>query len=150
MTTRLLALRWLALASLSVWFGGFTFYSAIVIPVLHDAIGGLESGSITGEVTNSLNAIGVGAVAAWWWLVAVERSVGERRARRARVVVLAATTAVLLGLIALHPVMDARLETGSLRNFYRLHKLYLIASTVQWVLNLALPAVSLRVWRGDA
>ena len=149
MTTRLLALRWLALVSLSVWFGGFTFYSAIVIPALHDAMGGVEAGRVTGEVSNSLNAFGVGAVAAWWWLAAVERSTGDRRARRARVALLAATTAILLGLVALHPVMDARLESGSLRGFYPLHKVYLIASTFQWGLNLALPAVSLWIWRGE-
>src|SRR4051794_2338355 len=105
--------RWFALVGMSVWLGGFTFYSAVVLPILHDEMGSLESGRVTGEVANSLNAIGAGAVAAWWVLVWVERSVGERWARRIRAGLLGVTTAILVGLAALHPVMDARLEAGS-------------------------------------
>jgi hypothetical protein len=67
----LLVLRWAALSAFAVWFGGFTFYAAVVIPVLHDELGGLGQGAITGEVTNSLNAIGAVAVAAWWVMVGV-------------------------------------------------------------------------------
>ena len=143
----LLALRWVALVTFAIWFGGFTFYSAVVIPVLHDELGGIGQGAITGEVTNTLNAIGVGTVAAWWVLVGVERSVGGRRARWGRVGLLAVTTAVLFGLIALHPVLDARLEAGSRRDFFSLHQVYLIASTVQWVVNLALLALTLGLWQ---
>jgi hypothetical protein len=145
-----LTLRWFALAAFAVWFGGFTFYSAVVIPVLHDELGGVGQGAITGEVSNTLNAIGVGAVLACWVLVGVERSVGERRARWGRVALLALTTVLLFGLIALHPALDARLESGSMRGFYRLHQVYQIASTVQWGVNLALLAATLRVWQTGA
>jgi hypothetical protein len=143
----LLILRWAALVAFAVWFGGFTFYSAVVIPVLHDELGGLGQGGITGEVSNTLNAIGVATVAAWWLVVGVEKSAGEKWARWGRVALLSATTAVLAGLIALHPLMDARLDSGSMRNFYPLHKVYLIASTAQWGLNLALLAVTLWIWQ---
>lgn len=143
----LLLLRWAALVAFAVWFGGFTFYSAVVIPVLHDELGGIGQGGITGAVSNTLNAIGVAAVAAWWVLVGVEKSAGAKWARWGRVALLAVTTALLAGLIALHPVMDARLDSGSMRNFYALHKVYLIASTAQWGVNLALLAVTLRIWQ---
>ena len=56
------------------------------------------------------------------------------------------TLLLLLFLIVLHGIMDERLETGSLRGFYPLHRAYLIASTVQWVANLGLMATSLVLW----
>jgi hypothetical protein len=150
MNARLLVLRWIALVALSVWVGGFTFCSAVVIPTLHDVLGSLETGSVTREVTDALNLAGVVALASWWVLVVSERSLGPARARRWRVGLLTADTASLIGLFALHRVMDRRLDSGSLRGFYPLHRAYLIASTAQWVVSLGLLAVSLRVWNGTA
>jgi hypothetical protein len=142
----LLIFRWVALTALSVWLGGFTFYSAIVIPILHDVLGSLETGSVTRKVTVALNIAGVVALAAWWGLVWAERAVGSASARAWRVGLLAVDTLILLGLFALHGVMSGRLDAGSLRGFYPLHRVYLIASTAQWAVNLALPAVSLHLW----
>ena len=70
----LATLRWLAIVGMTFWLGGFTFYSAIVIPILHLEMGGLNSGMVTGEVSNYLNAFGVAAVVAWWVLTWVEGS----------------------------------------------------------------------------
>ena len=53
---RVLVLRFLCLLSLSVWVGGFMFYSAVVIPVLHEAMGRLDTGFVTQKVTNAINA----------------------------------------------------------------------------------------------
>lgn len=142
-----LVVRWLALTGMTVWLGGFTFYSAVVIPILHDELGGMEAGRLTGEVANYLNAFGVGAVVIWWVLAVFERAEGERWARRVRVGLLASTSVILIGLIALHPVLDTHLESGSMRKFHPLHQVYLIASTAQWGINLALLAVTLRVWQ---
>lgn len=134
---------------LAVWVGGFTFYSAAVIPVLHERLGGVESGSITGEVTETLNAVGVVTVIWWWGLLWSERGRASRTARTAGAALLAVSTAVLVGLIVLHDIMDARLEAGTLRVFYPLHRVYLIASTVQWVVNLGLFGTALRLWYGS-
>jgi hypothetical protein len=150
MRIRGLLLRWLALMALAVWFGGFTFYSAAVLPVLHEVMGSLEAGSVTREVTDTLNLAGASALSGWWVLAGAEWRLGRPGARRLRLGLLTADTAILIGLFALHPVMDRRLDTGSLRGFYPLHRVYLIASTVQWVVNLALVAVSLVVWQGTA
>lgn len=139
--------RWLALVGMTGWLGGFTFYSAVVLPILHDELGSLEAGRITGEVANTLNGVGAGAVVAWWLLVWAERSDGPRRARRVRAGLLGVTTVILAGLAALHPVLAARLDAGSMRSFYPLHQVYLIASTVQWGVNLALLAATVWVWQ---
>lgn len=143
MPLRSLALRVLCLLGLSVWMGGFTFYSAVVIPVLHESLGSLDTGFVTQQVTDYLNYIGVGAVLVWWTAAGVERRDGPARVRAVRLLLLAATTLILVGLMALHRVMDGRLETGSLRGFYPLHRVYLIASTVQWFVNLGLMTVLL-------
>ncbi|ODT97835.1 MAG: hypothetical protein ABS79_06870 [Planctomycetes bacterium SCN 63-9] len=138
MPLRSLALRVLCLLSLSIWTGGFTFYSAVVIPVLHESLGSLDTGFVTQQVTDCLNFIGVGVVLIWWIAAWVEREAGRARVRSVRLLLLAATTVILVGLIVLHRVMDGRLETGGVRNFYPLHRVYLDASTVQWFLNLGL------------
>ncbi len=143
MPLRSLALRVLCLLGLSVWMGGFTFYSAVVIPVLHESLGSLETGYVTQRVTDYLNYIGVVVVLIWWVATGVERGEGPARVRAVRLLLLAASTLILVGLIALHRVMDGRLETGSLRGFYPLHRVYPIASTVQWFVNLGLMTVLL-------
>lgn len=146
MTHVRLVVRILALVGMIFWLGGFTFYSSVVIPILHEEMGGLDAGMVTGRVATSLNAFGVAAVVTWWVMVGCERFLGTRRARWSRLGLLGLTSAILLGLIALHPVLDARLDEGSMRRFYPLHQVYLIASTVQWVVNLALVAVSTWIW----
>ncbi len=141
--------RYLALVGMTFWLGGFTFYSAIVIPILHDEMGGLESGMITGQVSNYLNVFGVAAVVSWWILLFLERSKHDRRARWLRVGLLTLTSAVLVGLISLHPVLDTKLKTGQMRAFYPLHQAYLVASSIQWGINLALLALTVWIWRPE-
>lgn len=147
MPVRSLVLRFFSVLALAVWVGGFTFYSAVVIPVLHDVLGSLDTGYVTQRVTDFLNASGVVAVLVWWAALWAERSLGSLRVRRLRLGFLAGTTLLLVVLIVLHRVMDARLEAGSLRGFYPLHRAYLVASTAQWFLNLGLLAGSLALWR---
>jgi hypothetical protein len=150
MPLRSLIPTYLGWISLSLWVGGFTFYSAFVIPVLHDHLGSLEAGSITRSVTDTLNLIGVVTLALWWAIAGLERKAGTAAARRARWALLATTSVLLMGLIGLHQVMDDRLDGSRMRGFYELHRLYLIVSTAQWVMNLALMFVNLRVGMAPA
>ena len=145
-------MRSAAILGLSVWFGGFTFYAGIVIPILHQELGGMDSGAITGMVSKQLNWIGVGALLVAWFTAIIERKAlpgWNRRAKWGRWALLIATTAILIVLIALHPVVEGRLETASLKEFYRWHQIYLIASTVQWGINIALIASYLMVWQSE-
>jgi hypothetical protein len=144
---RRMVLRFLCVFSLSIWVGGFSFYSAVVIPVLHESFGSLDTGYVTQRVTDYINAAGGVAVALWWLSAWADRSAGAALARRGRLGLLFTTTVILLGLIGLHGVMDGRLESGSLRGFYPLHRIYLIASTAQWFVNSGLMAVALILWR---
>ena len=143
MPLRSLVVRVFCLLGLSVWMGGFTFYSAVVIPVLHESLGSLATGFVTQQVTDYLNAIGVGAVLVWWVAASVERRAGPARVRAVRLLLLVTNTVILVGLIALHRIMDGRIETGSLRGFYSLHRVYLMASTIQWLVNIGLMSAEL-------
>lgn len=127
--------RWLCLVTMAVWLGGFTFYSGVVIPVLHDRFDSLDVGAVTQRVTDWLNVLGLVTVVVWGASV---RLVDGRRTRWAWVVSLALSGVLLAALAVLHEVMDARLDTGSLDGFYPLHRAYLWLSTVQWLVNVVL------------
>lgn len=138
MRWRLVLLRFLSLSSLAVWLGGFTFYSAVVIPALHEHLGPSEAGVVTQHVTNTLNGFGAAAVVLWWLLAYCDRRGVSTGAQRWRIALSFLTTALLVGLIALHRLMDERLTSVGLRGFYPWHRAYLITSTAQWVVNLGL------------
>jgi Domain of unknown function (DUF4149) len=127
--------------ALSIWLGGFTLYSAVVIPILHDHLGApFEVGLITRRVTHALNAIG-GATLLMGWLLVVDpsnRPKDRSPAHRLRFAPLAVSTLCLAALVVLHVVMDAKLDTGRVAGFYSWHRAYLWMSTVQWLANLAL------------
>ncbi|MDR3634877.1 MAG: hypothetical protein P4L84_13820 [Isosphaeraceae bacterium] len=138
MSWRIVALKFLAFVLLAFWLGGFTVYSAVVIPALHEILAPADAGHITQHVTDVLNTLGAATLFAWWALVYCDRRTMTRRGRRTRVILLLATTALLAGLVGLHRLMDDRLSGAGPRGFYPLHRAYLITSTVQWLVNLGL------------
>ncbi len=134
-------LRLLSLWALAFWLGGFTFYSSVVIPVLHDQLGSpLETGLITKRVTDSLNLLGVATIVLGWLTILCQPATQKsgRHRRSWSTLLLAVTTVCLVLLMALHRVLDQRLDAGLMHGFYNLHRLYLWVSMVQWVANLAL------------
>ena len=72
--------RYLVFQAFMLWQGGFLFYSAFVVPVGTDVLGGAaQQGVITRLVTNSLNLCGAGALALIAWDVAASRDPFARR-----------------------------------------------------------------------
>ena len=70
---------------MAFWLGGFTFYSAVVIPVLHDRLGSpLETGLVTQRVTDALNLLGVGTITLGWALIVYKDSPQHVRNGRGR------------------------------------------------------------------
>jgi hypothetical protein len=135
--------RFVAIWTLAIWLGGFTFYAASVIPVLHDQLGSaLESGLVTQQVTIALNRLGAATVTIGLTLAILERAFGWRGPFRSKASLglLAATALCLLILFVLHQMLDRRLDAGEMTGFYPLHRAYLWVSTAQWVTNSALLA----------
>jgi hypothetical protein len=153
-STICLVRRFLVIAALMFWLGGFTFYSAVVVHVGHQVLGSqLDQGLVTQSVTNYLNLGGLVAVVLWAWDIARTRncSVRLRRVRWAIWGVLAST----LGLLAwLHLKLDEHIVTDSPRildrpHFRGMHKWYLHISTFQWAGGLLLTLLTLLAWRSE-
>ncbi|HEY7311319.1 MAG TPA: hypothetical protein VH643_18300 [Gemmataceae bacterium] len=149
----LLLRRFLVLAVLFFWQGGFTFYAAAVVPVGQQVFGHLRQGFVTRQVTVYLNYAGSVALAVLVWdLLAVHDP--SRWRRRTRWLLWAGMIVSLAVLYWLHGRMDELLETDGLiildRDAFRpRHRLYLWISTVQWAWGLLCLLLSLGAWRAE-
>jgi hypothetical protein len=130
--------RYLTLAAMMFWQGGFTFYGAVVIHVAHRVLGShLVVGFVTQRVTNWLNFSGGIALAfALWELLAVRPSAGRVLwwSMAAAWVLMAVT---LIVLVIMHPMLDRLLDAQAREitdggQFRTLHQVYLAVATVQW------------------
>ena len=138
--------RFAAAVAICAWVGGFMVYGGIVVPILDDALGHFDAGMITRRVTNGLNAIGVVAVASGAGVAWVDRRLGTHIERALRLGLLILSAASLATLAGLHAEMDRRLDSVGLRGFRPYHRAYLIVSTGQWLANLGLIALTVRIW----
>jgi hypothetical protein len=145
--------RYLAVAALCFWQGGFTFYASVVVPVGQDVFGHLAQGFVTRRVTFFLNLSGAVALVALAWDLFVngDPSRYRRRVRLGLWLVLLGTLAALFGL---HPQLDRLLDPKDLlvtdyAAFSPRHRLYLWISTVQWGAALAYIALTLRSWQAE-
>ena len=120
----------------SIWFGGFTFYAAIVVPTGTELIGTSKQGIVTQAVSNWLNGIGGITLVGLGWL-----SFGMfPNSWLQRLWGLLLLT--WLGLLGIHPVLDSLIETDNYDimdplRFYFWHRLYLWIHTLQWVVSIA-------------
>jgi hypothetical protein len=141
MTIRTRMLRLLFLMALTTYVGGFTFYSVVVIPILHDRLGSaLLAGLVTQRVTNALNLLGVATLCLGWCVYcvgALHRLRGDALSRW-DFLPLVISSICLVILLVLHRLLDRKLETSSLAGFYPYHRAYLWVSTVQWFANMGL------------
>jgi Na+-driven multidrug efflux pump len=150
----LYARRYLALAALFFWQGGFTFYAAVVVPVGQEVLHGhFEQGLVTRRVTVYLNLAGAIALLPLVWDTLGTRDPAAWR-RRLRLLLWLALAAALVVLYRLHPVVDRYLELDShnltdRRAFRHYHRLYLWVSTVQWGFAVVYLLLSLLAWRAE-
>jgi len=141
----LFVLRSLARIALAIWFGGFTFYAAVVVPDLHDTFSGPETGEVSRRVVIPLYAIGFAAAILAGTVAAVDPAGRSGWRGKLRLALLAAMSLLLLALVAIHRVMGARLDAGGSRgDFFPLHEAYLTVFAIQWGASLGLLAVEPR------
>ena len=70
--------RFLFIAAVAFWLGGFTFYTSVVIPVGTHTLGSVRQGFITQQVTGWLNVAGAFALPLVFWnMAAVWRARGR-------------------------------------------------------------------------
>jgi hypothetical protein len=145
------AVRLLFVLALAIYLGGFTFYSVVVIPVLHDRLeSSFETGLVTQRVTDMLNLLGVVTLSLGWCIYGLNLVCGFRCDRPSQLKIgllpLLLSSVCLVVLLILHRVLDRKLETGTIIGFYTYHRAYLWSSTVQWFANLWLLARSTGVF----
>jgi hypothetical protein len=146
--------RFLVLAALMFWQGGFTFYSAVVIHIGADVLGShLPQGFITRYVAMWLNVAGAITLPllAWDTAVSSDRNRWRRRLRWALWGVLLVTLAAL---VPLHGRVDSALDAERMRildrpSFEVEHQRYLFVATAQWAAALVALAASLAAWRAE-
>lgn len=147
-----IAVRNLAMLSMMLWMGGFTFYAGFVLHTLEDIYGEPEAGFVTQRISDIFNVSGVVALAVWWALVVMERrwfatrGGGMRAWSWIRLLSLAISTGLLVYLMALNPRLDEHLATRGTSGFYALHQTYLIASVAHWAVNLAATVATIAGW----
>jgi Na+-driven multidrug efflux pump len=145
------AWRWVVLATLMMWVGGFTFYTAIVVPLGTEQLGGIGQGFITREVTRRINiaaSIALVALLLDQWVTA--DPLRARRWGRLGLWLLLAGSQVAL--FVLHGWLDSYLdpETQHIEqrpSFYQWHRLYLWLHTGQWFVALFEIGLMLAAWR---
>ncbi len=139
-------LRWVLILAFSVWFGGFTFYGAVVLPVLHGQLDQLAAGSITREVAYTLNLIGLVAIGLLWVDLRFDRQVRKTLVCRYRLRLLSLISILQVGLLWGHSYLGHWLDEYGLRGFYRVHTMYLNSATVQWGASLILMGLLVLGW----
>jgi hypothetical protein len=148
----LLLKRFLAVAALMFWQGGFTFYAAVVVPVGQTVLGShLEQGFITRVVTRYMNMAGAAALG----ILALELLWASRRRPKSLWAVWLAMALVLGALIVLHPSLDSFIDLEGhvlhQRADFRLrHRIYLWVSTIEWLLSGIYLWLLLRDWERSA
>ena len=146
--------RYLVLAALFFWQGGFTFYSAVVIPTGFEVLGShRQQAKITARVVPWLNVAGAVALPVLLWdtLAAADPL---RRRRRVRLGLWSGLLLTQAALFALYPWLDAQFNAGEQTiadegGFRHLHKAYVWVATAQWLCGLAFLAWALRSWREE-
>ncbi len=142
--------RFLAVAALMVWQGGFVFYTAFVVPIGTDFLGSsTRQGFITRRVTDVMNRCGAVALACVAWELSTGR---DGRLQRARVALLLAMVAAAVVLFHLHGRLEGLLDVENedvldRRAFRALHRGYLWVSTAQWACAVIYLLATLAAWK---
>jgi len=133
--------RFIVIAAIAFWLGGFTFYAGVAIPMGVEVLGTHRAvGFITERVTNWLNVAGCAALLILLWNLCLEWPGVGRWGRRLLLGTWLLMAAIELELVFLHPVMDRLLTTHPRQilnedRFDLLHHVYLISTSVQWMLG---------------
>jgi hypothetical protein len=134
--------RFLVIAAIAFWLGGFTFYSGVAIPMGVEVLGTHKAvGFITQRVTHWLNVAGVAALS----ILLLNLLLGWRQAgpklRRVLLITWLIMVAIEVELFIMHPMLDRLLTTVPVREildedrFDLLHRIYLWSTTGQWILG---------------
>jgi glycosyltransferase involved in cell wall biosynthesis len=118
---------------LCLWWGGFTFYAGVVVPVGMRALGShFLMGKITQEVTNYINFLSLGL---FIWLAYFLKKSPDSSSILVKEILAFTLIGSQLLLFLLHKNMSEIIDNQSLSAiFYLYHRIYLIVSTCIWLM----------------
>ena len=127
--------QYVATLAWAIWFGGLTFYAAVVVPTGTKVLGVSEQGFVTQQVTQWLNLIGAGALAILLWNTVAQPS-------KLLLITWIVLAFLQLALFGLHWQLDGLLDSQARElidpeRFSGLHELYEFTSALQWLAGLA-------------
>lgn len=143
--------RFLVIAALMFWQGGFVFYAGVVVPVARHHVRPLGMQTlVTREVTNWLNVAGVVTLLLLGW-DAIACPGPTRWRNRVRWLAWLGVAAGLALLAALHVYLEGTIdrETGELLDYAAMrlaHRTYLWVSAIQWALAVVWIGLTLQAW----
>ena len=128
--------RYILVLALAGWWGALTFYGAVVVPEGTEQLGSQTQGLVTQQVTQVLNLIGVGVIV----LLFFELKRSGTRSTWTAWIVFSICQAALYGVHAWLSALLAPAAGTSVdwRWFYDVHRIYLLATAVQWGTGLLL------------
>lgn len=147
-----LAQRYLTVAALGLWLGGFTLYTAFVIRIGHRLVGGGRFGFVTAQVTSILDILAAIAVVAVTVNLIVSRHVLTGGLKWASLASWAVLVGGAIAAFVLHAKLDALLDVQAREisdpvRFRALHERYELAATIQWATGLLYLGCALATWR---
>jgi len=149
-----LARRFVTMCALGLWLGGFTLYTAFVIPAGHRQVSSGRFGFITGEITSVLNVL-AGAAALLLLVNLIAEWDGLGRLLRWGTVgtwmlLMAATAALLVLHAKFDGLLDYKLRVIVSREpFELLHERYELIATLQWAAGVLQLWCVLAGWGGS-
>jgi hypothetical protein len=128
--------KYLKIIVLSIWWGGFTFYAAIVIPVGMKVLGShTEMGFITQQVTIYINFFSLISFIFYGYCLKNEAFTEKKLVEE---IIVISLIGFQLLLFLLHHYQTDLLNFENHKiinrdNFYLLHRIYLIVETLIWL-----------------
>lgn len=128
--------RFIVVLALAGWWGALTFYGMVVVPEGTEQLGSQIQGLVTQQVTRTLNLVADVVIG----LLFFELRRSGKRSTWAAWIVFSVCQVVLYGVHAwlsalLQPAMGQSVDWSW---FYDVHRIYLIATALQWGLGLFL------------
>jgi len=127
--------NYLLLLLWSVWWGGLTFYAAVVVPIGTEILGSMDQGFITRRVTLWHNAVSV-------VFLFVLLLVTIRRRSRGLGIITAVMSLPTVALILWHSRLSGLMDFVHqivARHFYTEHAVYLWITVVEWGFGMLMP-----------
>ena len=147
-----LAKRFVLISAFGLWLGGFTVYTAFVIPIGHRHFPDRQFGFLTGEVTTVLGILSAAATMLALVNMALDWTRLEAGGRWASLATLLLLLGALLSVFIVHAKLDALLDYHARRIsdpalFEPLHERYELFATIQWAAGLLHLGCLLAGWR---